>query len=291
MMIMTGKNRQLTTSLVVISLIFLTGCASLMRPAADRMAEKVASAFLNQNDPATVREAAPAYLIMIDSLISDAPENAELLMTGARLYAIYASAFVEDKARAVRLMDKAMRYAETSICLRSSPLCKTISVPYQEFIVRLEEVDKKQLAATYGFSQVWSGWMQLKSDDWAVVADVPKLIATYEHLLGLQDDYDRGGIHLYLGILHTLLPPAVGGKTQLAREHFETAIAQSQNQNLMIKVRYAKHYARLVFDRGLHDRLLQEVMSADPDIPDLVLTNRLAQEEAKDLLSTAEDYF
>jgi len=53
----------------------------------------------------------------------------------------------------------------------------------------------------------------------------------------------------------------------------------------------ARSYARLVFDRDLHDRLCREVIDADPVAPGLTLTNTMAQEEAQALLGSSEDYF
>ena len=40
-----------------------------------RLAGNISSAILNQNDPETVREGAPAYLILIDGLINEEPEE------------------------------------------------------------------------------------------------------------------------------------------------------------------------------------------------------------------------
>ena len=59
----------------------------------------------------------------------------------------------------------------------------------------------------------------------------------------------------------------------------------------MTRVVYAEQYARLVFDRELHDRLLQEVIDADPDVPGMTLTNLMAQERARELLADSNDYF
>ena len=77
----------------------------------------------------------------------------------------------------------------------------------------------------------------------------------------------------------------------MGRSHFEKALNIAKQKNLMIKVVYAKQYARLVFDRNLHDRLLQEVLNADPDVRGYVLNNTLAQREARELLDSADDYF
>jgi hypothetical protein len=56
-------------------------------------------------------------------------------------------------------------------------------------------------------------------------------------------------------------------------------------------VLYAQFYARLVFDRALHDRLLNEVLAADPVAPRLTLINTLAKVKAKALLESGKDYF
>jgi hypothetical protein len=53
----------------------------------------------------------------------------------------------------------------------------------------------------------------------------------------------------------------------------------------------AESYARMMFDRELHDRLLEEVLAADPEAPGLTLANVLAQRDARALLASADDYF
>jgi hypothetical protein len=107
----------------------------------------------------------------------------------------------------------------------------------------------------------------------------------------LDETYERGNAYLYLGVLATLLPPSMGGKAELGQQHFERAIFLSRERDLMAKVLYARHYARLVFDRGLHDRLLNEVLAADPHAPRLTLSNTIAKERARELLASSDDYF
>jgi hypothetical protein len=95
----------------------------------------------------------------------------------------------------------------------------------------------------------------------------------------------------YLGVLNTLRPPALGGKPEVGRSYFEQAIALSGGKDLGIKVEFARQYARLVYDRELHDRLLNEVLSAEARVPGYTLFNTLAQKTARDLLATADEYF
>ena len=94
----------------------------------------------------------------------------------------------------------------------------------------------------------------------------------------------------YLGYAHLSLGEiALRTNLEEAAPHFEEAIAYSHGRDLMAKVEYARHYARLVFDQSLHDRLLKEVLRADPLAEGLTLSNVMAQQQAKKLLK--DDYF
>ena len=107
----------------------------------------------------------------------------------------------------------------------------------------------------------------------------------------LTPGYEYGGPELYLGVFETLLPPAMGGKPEVGRAHFERAIELSEGKFLPAKVFYAQHYARLVFNRELHDELLNDVMTADAQVDGLTLINLIAKEQASALLESADDYF
>jgi len=277
---------------VVLPLVLaLAGCAALMRPASSRFAENLTSSILDQNDVETVRDGAPAYLLAVDGLIEGDPGNAALLLTGARLYGAYASAFVEDEARARRLWDRALGYARRALCSQSSGPCDALERPFDEFVSSLEALDRSDVPVLYGFGVAWAGWVQAHSEDWGAVAEIPKIEALMQRVVDLDEPYDHGGAHLYLGVLLTQRPASLGGRPEQGREHFELAVALSEGRNLMAKVLYARHYARLVFDRPLHDRLLREVLAADAQAPGLTLSNTLARQEAQDLLDDADEYF
>lgn len=267
------------------------GCAGLVSSATGRLAGNVSSAILNQDDVATVRDGAPAYLLMIDGLIEGEPGSESLLLSGARLYGAYAAAFVDDPDRARRLAGKARNYAHRALCVRQPGLCAAATAPFDDFAGRLSDAGPADVPALYGFAAAWAGWIQANPDDWAAVADLPKVEAAMARVAALDEAYDRGGAHLYLGVLATLRPESLGGRPEEGRTHFERADALADGRNLMAKVLFARHYARLVFDRDLHDRLLREVVEADPREPGLTLSNVLAREEARALLAGAEDYF
>ena len=269
----------------------LSGCASLVSSATSGMADNISLAISNQDDPATVRDGAPAYLIMIDGLIEGDPQNQNLLLAGARLYGSYTAAFIEDEPRAQRLASKSLSYARRALCIEDIEVCDAIDSKLDQFEASLAGTGKSELKALYSFASAWASWIQVNASDWNAVADLSKVTALFERCLVIDEGYDGGGAHVYLGVIKSLLPAALGGKPELARAHFERAIEISAGHNLMISVLMAKNYARNVFDQELHDALLTSVEAAPADYPGYTLINTLAKLEAEQLLAESEDFF
>lgn len=278
------------TTIGILVIFLLTGCASLMNAATSRMADNLTLAILNQTDLETVRAATPAYLLMIDGLIEGSPDNTELLLAGTRLYSSYTSAFIDDEDRAKRLADKSFAYASTALCNETN-LCDATTSRTDTFLASLSGTDANDVPVLYGFATAWAGWIQVNKSDWNALAGLPKLTALLEHCLALDEHFDFGGAHIYLGVLSTQLPPALGGKPEEGREHFERAIEISTGKNLMIKVLMAENYARMVFNQELHDQLLQSVLSDPAESPGLTLINNLAKQQASILLAESSDFF
>jgi hypothetical protein len=256
-----------------------------------RLSESLATSILNQNDPQTVRDGAPAYLIMIDGFIADAPDNPEVHLAGARLYASYASAFVTDPARARIMSDKAKAYGQRGLCLAARHTCEVWERPYDEFEGVITALGARHVDALFVAAAAWGTWVRTNREDWVAIADKARVEAMMRHVAALDPGYERGAPYLYLGVLATLLPEALGGKPEEGRAFFEQAIALSDGRDLMAKTLLARDYARLVFNRELHDRLCREVIAADPVEEGLTLSNTLAQEEARLLLDDSQDYF
>jgi hypothetical protein len=262
-------------------------CASLI---GGKAADTLSAAILNQDDPALIESGVPAYLLAVDGLISQSPDNVALLSAGAQLFALYGSRFVTPD-RAVTLTAKARRYGARAICLAHEPACRWAGADYTRFVTELEEVGEKDIDALYSYAVSWLSHLDATSEDWTAVAELPWVEAVLERALALDETYEDGALHGYLGTLNSLRPPALGGKPDVAREHFERAIELSGGRDLSIKVEYARRYARLVFDQELHDRLLTEVLDAPVDAPGKTLFNVLARQEAQTLLASSKEYF
>jgi len=276
----------------IIAVVGLTsGCSSIMSSATTGLADSLTNAVLDQNDPETVRQGAPAYLLLIDGLIADNPKNVDLLLAGASLYSSYAGAFVDNPERAAKLSLKGRDYGWAALCRGNKKTCGVWTAPYEDFERVINGMGSKDVPILFGSGASWASWIRANNDDWSAIADKARVDAMMQRVVTLDESYKDGSAFLYLGILATLLPEASGGKPEQGRADFERVIQLSNGKNLMAKVLLASSYARLVFDRDLHDRLCREVIEANPVAPGLTLTNTLAQEDAKALLGSSEDYF
>lgn len=269
----------------------LAACASVMATAGSGLAGNLNSAILNQDDPALVRDGAPAYLLMLDSFVEGAPDNVAVLTAAASLYAAYGVIFVDDPERARKLTSRGKKYGQRALCGASEDACGIWELSYDEFIQRLQVVGPKQAEALYTFGLSWIAWIQAHSSDWAALAQLPQAQAVLHRVQEIAPDYEKANVEHFLAVLNTIRPPALGGDFESGRAHYEKAISLSGGRNLAFKVDYARYYARTLYDRELHDRLLNEVLEADPVHPGYTLFNTLAQEDALELLGSADDYF
>ncbi len=258
---------------------------------ADRFATNLGNAILNQDDPEMVKAGAPTFLILLDSLLLDNPENPSLLRASATLNGAYATVFIQDKERAARLSDKAREHGRRALCHDFPAVCAHEKRPLEEFSAELGRVDRRHIDTLFTYGSAWAGWIQTHSKDWNAVADLSRVEAVMRRVAEIDEQHEWGRAHLFLGVIKSQLPPALGGKPEEGREHFERALEISRGRDLITKVEYARTYARLMFDQALHDRLLKEVISADPVVPGLTLTNALAQKQARELFATSKEYF
>lgn len=277
---------------VVLSVaLLLAGCASLVERASNRLGTQLSAGILDHDDPATVAAGLPAYLLLLDGLNQDPKASPARLCLAGRLYGAYAGSFVTEPERAKRLSARALDYAARGACGYGARWCGLAERPFDEVDAAVTAAGAKDLEALACLGTAWAGYIQGNADNWDAIADIPKARRIIERVVELEPAHGGGEPQLYLGVMNSLLPPAYGGKPEVARGHFERAIELSQGRNQMARVLYARHYARLVFDQELHDRLLDEALAADPKAPGLTLMNTLAQEQARQLKDSSKDYF
>lgn len=264
----------------------------MAQSAASDFASNLSTAILNQDDPELVRESLPAYLLILDSLAASPDASGDVLGATATLYAAYAVVFVVDPARSANLAAHARDYGLRALCAdRRRDSCGIDKLPYDELERQLGKAGPSDASVLLSYAIASLAYIRTHGEDWEALADLPRIEGVLNRLLVIAPDSDAAQVNTYLGVLNTLRPAALGGQPERGRMYFERALELTGGRDLGVLVDYARGYARLVYDRELHDRLLNEALQADPRQPGYTLFNILAQRQAAELLASADDYF
>jgi hypothetical protein len=276
---------------VFLAAALLAGCTMIMTSATNGLAGNLSSAILNQDDPETVRDGAPAYLLMLDSFVEGAPDDVATLSSAAELYAAYGIVFVEDVERARRLTSRSRKYGRQALCAANADTCGIWDLPFEAFSDSIGATGPSDAPALYTAGLTWLAYIRAHREDWGALAELPNVELILRRVRQLDESFRPADVEHYLGVMNTLRPPALGGDFEKGREHFENAIELSGGRDLAVKVDFARYYARGLYEQELHDRLLNEVLESEPAEPGMTLFNTLAQRDARVLLESGTDYF
>jgi hypothetical protein len=278
-------------SFIVLIAAWISACGGILRKVQNGLAEELTKSALNHDDPETVGAALPAYLLLLDAGANSPDADGTSLCSAAKLYGTYAGAFVSDAPRQQRLSARALRYGVRGACALNKSLCAANTRNFEDLAVLVNPLGANELPALACLGAAWASDVQARADQPDAQADAPKVRIIYERIAKLQPAFGNGEAQMVLGVMNSLLPPALGGKPEIGAAYFRKAVAISDNKNLMAKVLYAQYFARLMFDQPLHDQLLNEVLTAPLEAKDLTLSNQIAKTRAQALLLSGKDYF
>ncbi len=281
-----SRSAALVITLLGLSLC-LTSCTRLLTIT---VIEPTVANLQQQTDLDLVCEGAPAYLLMIDSMIASSPKDRSLLRTGAQSYSAYTAALAECGAEQKRIMviaDKARLYGTTLIDLL---LADNASSRLDVLERELAGAARSDVPSLFWGSMAWLTWIQQQQGAPKAMADLLSVEKIMTRLLELDETYQAGSIHLFFAGLQATRPAMLGGDPEGSRRHFEQALAISRRQFLLVQTSYAELLARQTLDQELHDRLLKEVLDFPlASAPAFALGNQIAKRKAAHLL--AEDFF
>ncbi|NIQ37739.1 MAG: hypothetical protein GTN81_04015 [Proteobacteria bacterium] len=255
--------------------------------------EDVVRASAKQTDPSLVKKGTPAYLMLLDGLIEAYPKEKRLLLAGAEAYCSYAGAFSDESnpEAAGSLYLKGKEYALRAMS-NQQEFTLVLSQPFARLEEAVGDFSKADVPALFWFASCWAGWISVTSDSVEAVADLPRVVLLMERILELDETYQYGGAHLFMGVYKSAKPETYGGQPEEARRHFERALEIGHGDFLMAYVYYADAYARKTFQKDLFVSLLEKVHEAPVDkVPELTLINTVAKDRANELLNQVEELF
>lgn len=271
------------------------GCALIRRGAAriiSPVASQLSDGLMHQNDVELVREGAPAFLLMLDALAEAHPDNPAVLIAAADAQMAYATGFVDkaQKDRAKTMYLKAKTYGLRALA-RNKHFAAAVEGPQEHFAKALKSFKAKDADALFTTALAWVMWIIASSDSPAALGEMPQALAMMQRVQELAPDIREGGVDQFYGIYFTVLPLGAGRDLEKARACFERSIEVAGPDYLLNRVTFAEFYARYALDQELFERVLQEVLAAEPKTPEFTLMNSVAKMRAQRLLGQVDDLF
>jgi hypothetical protein len=249
---------------------------------------------LNRETDLTLAEAAiPANLKLIEGLISEDPDNPELLAYAAQGFYSYAFGFVEleNRERADRFYRRGFHYGWRAL-ERLGLKADADKTPVTELAGRVRKLGKGAVPALFWTASCWAKHIDLNRDNPVSIAGLAATEALMARVRELNPDYYYGGVHIYYGVYYGARAPMFGGDFARSERFFEVARSATEGRLLMVDVLQAEFLERQRFDRDAFHRLLTGVTGAPSGLlPEMALANAVAKQRAAYLLHREDEWF
>jgi hypothetical protein len=275
----------------------LSSCASTLdrvalRSTADLLARgRVAS--LDEPDFQLAKDAMPAQVKLVETLIAAAPDDRNLRRLAAEAFGGGAFLFLEDgdPARAKGFYLRGRDHALAALALKSQ-FAGLAARPLDEFTAALKSATKDDVPDLFWAGFGWGGFVNLSKDDASALADLPKVVALMTRVSELDPAFHFAGADLFFGVYYASRPVLLGGNPKKAQEAFSRARLSVKDEYLMTDVLDARWHAVAVQDKELFTQLLKKVVdSPSGRLPEARLTDEAAKRKAAALLEKTDDYF
>lgn len=251
------------------------------------------SAVLDEPDWQQGREAMPAQLGLVESLLVTDPANLDLRRLAAEGFGGGAFLFLEDAepARAKGFYLRGRDHALAALAFKRQFIGLSAHPP-EEFEKRLKAAVKEDVPDLFWAGFSWAGYINLSKDDAAALAELPKAVALMTRARELDASFQHGGADLFFGLYYASRPPLLGGNPAKAKAHFEAAHLSAKGLYLMTHYLNARWYAVAVQDRELCRQLLKKVLDEPSGrLAGARLADEAAKRKAAAMLEKIDDYF
>ncbi|HPI90233.1 MAG TPA: TRAP transporter TatT component family protein [Spirochaetota bacterium] len=295
--------------IILLSIILsLTSCSLIVNRVADSLSSPSSSGntFTSDDDPELIADALPFALKMYETLLQNAPDNANLHLTTGSGFISYANAFVETPAMMLsdeEFETKQVQYLRAKkLYLRGRDyILKGLNIKHRGFIEYLNESDYANAFLKFSREDVpflyWAaaGWMaaySVDSFDFELSTTIKHAVSMMNEALRLDETYDRGAIHDFFISYYGALPESMGGSLKKAREHFARAVELSGGTKVSPYVSLATTVSIKTQNHQEFSKLLNKALLIDVNQnPDNRLANIISQRKARWYLDHKEDKF
>ncbi len=251
-------------------------------------------ALFEESDLVIAEQAIPGNLKLVEALYkakdSDDDKLGAMLCQG---YTGYALGFVEDTdpERAKAIYTRARDYG-LKILRKNKTFDAAFDQDNDTFKAGVNAFTKDDVPVIFWTANAWGNLVNLGMADPEIVGDLSKVNALMDFVVRTDETFFYGSAHLYFGTILATMPRVLGGKPDLAKQHFDKCLAIGGKKMLLPFVYMAKSYAVQVQDKDLYLSLLKTVEETPIDIlPEQRLVNAIAKRKAKAMMERADDLF
>jgi len=285
------KNR-ISNFIIILLFLFIsfsfTSCGSMF--------DKFTSSLFSQRDVKLIGNGAPAYLLLIEGLISAVPKNRGYLQIGIQTFSAYSEAFVDDPIRkkifSEKCKDWGKRLLMTYPQFANFEKSKDIEKKNRAFDSFLKNIKKRDVPYVFWASYSWIMWIMDNLDSVEALMDLGIVKQIIDRVYVVDGDFYYSAPHLFYAIFYAAFPKEIGGNIDKAKNEFDYVIEKNGDKLLMAKMSYAIFYLKPQNQKEEFKKVLKEILNYDLDLyPDNRLLNLITQDEANKLLNDIDNLF
>lgn len=252
------------------------------------------AAIFEEPDLTIAEQSIPANLKLAEALYKAKDSDDDALGTMlCQGYTGYALGFVEDTdpERAKAIYTRARNYG-LKVLRKNKKFDAAFDQDNAAFAEAVNTFTKDDVPTIFWVANSWGNLVNLSMSDPEIISDLSKVNALMDFVMRTDEKFFYGSSHLYFGTILATMPKVLGGKPELAKQHFEKCFAIGDKKFLLPYVYMAKSYAVQVQDKELYLSLLKTVEDAPADIlPEQQLVNAIAKRKAKAMAARVDELF
>lgn len=304
---------QLVRSLFVVLVMSLMG--SLTACSVSKMASDITSNIMYEGSPVIEQESDPyvaetsglALLKTLEVFAYHNPDNKKYHLLLSKNYSNYAFGFLENKLYAYEGVDPELydtilartklfysrgKFYGMELLKENGRFRKALDADMETFETAVRKLSRGKQQALFWTAFGWGGLINWSKDDPTAIIQLGKVERMMARAAEMDNTYFYGGPHLFFGVYYGSRPAMLGGDLEKSKDNFEQALKITHGRFFFTKVLYAQFYCVQAQDQALFVRLINEVLTGDPNVlPEQRLANILAQQRAQTLLDRQSEYF
>ena len=307
-----------TMTLVFCCLLTVAGCSG-RQVAVSEMAGILntgMAAFENDDDLEMLGQAFPANIKLVEALLANSPDNAELKVMLARLYASYTFAFLEPvlerdyfglspadlplwsaveqdpdrvRARALAYYLKGEDHALSALEQRW-PGCRERLESRDGQAAFFQALSAEDVPALFWWAFNLGARINLERSSVALLAKAHLVETAMQRAVALDPAYQNGGAHLFLMAYYCSRPAMMGGDPAAAREHHRALMDIAGDDYRLGTVYFGRYVLQPAQDRQRFLDVMNQVAAA-PAASRYRLYNAIAAVRARIYLRAVDDLF